>query len=185
MSLPRAIFPSLGLGNDICHVPRIYSILTSQRGHRFVARILTARELQVPRAKRILNCLAQGAEAEPVKRSGAAAERKDPNFWKAAEFIAGRFAAKEATIKAFHQRRLSFHDIEVLSREAEPSLGAGGPGEASESGWATHSSGPPVLVIQDQPETTACLSISHDGDYASAVCIYLPQASMPTNESQQ
>lgn len=39
------------------------------------------------------------------------------------------------------------------------------------------SSGPPIAIIQvgGQSEMqSAMLSISHDGDYASAVCIYLP-----------
>lgn len=75
----------LGLGNDICHIPRIYKILTSARGPRFVERILTDRERQGPRPARILQCVSGGLP--PVKAT------RDPAFWKAAEFVAGRCVA--------------------------------------------------------------------------------------------
>lgn len=38
-------------------------------------------------------------------------------------------------------------------------------------------SGPPLAIIQIEgcpQKQSAMLSISHDGDYASAVCIYMP-----------
>ncbi|KAK2059877.1 hypothetical protein LY76DRAFT_511083, partial [Colletotrichum caudatum] len=74
-----------------------------------------------------------------------------------------RFAAKEATFKAHPFRKLSFHDITIARRAL---VG----GKASPNG-----SGPPVAVIrgeqEGEPGQTAMVSISHDGDYATAVCL--------------
>ncbi|KAK1598297.1 uncharacterized protein LY79DRAFT_586898 [Colletotrichum navitas] len=74
-----------------------------------------------------------------------------------------RFAAKEATFKAHPSRRLSFHDITIVRRAVVE-------GKANPNG-----SGPPVAVIrgerEGEPGQTAMVSISHDGDYATAVCL--------------
>lgn len=91
-----------------------------------------------------------------------------------------RFAAKEAAIKAHSHAhgRLSFHD--VLIRTLPPAGAAGAHGRRQdESGETSPSSpsarGPPVAVLKgagsDSPGLEAALSISHDGDYASAVCL--------------
>lgn len=71
-----------------------------------------------------------------------------------------RFAAKEAAIKAHSHRRLTFHDIVIERRgRDEERLG----------------SGPPVARIRGEPgeaeDASAMVSISHDGDYATAVCM--------------
>lgn len=76
-----------------------------------------------------------------------------------------RFAAKEAAIKAHSHRRLTFHDIIIERRgRDEERLG----------------SGPPVARIRaqkddkddgDGQDMSAMISISHDGDYATAVCL--------------
>ena len=72
-----------------------------------------------------------------------------------------RFAAKEAAMKAHSHRRLTFHDIIIERRgRDEEHLG----------------SGPPIARIvgqsgQDEEDTSAMISISHDGDYATAVCM--------------
>jgi holo-[acyl-carrier protein] synthase len=71
-----------------------------------------------------------------------------------------RFAAKEAAIKAHSHRRLTFHDIVIERRgREEERLG----------------SGPPVARIKAgdgvDEDTSAMISISHDGDYATAVCM--------------
>ncbi|TDZ38951.1 hypothetical protein C8035_v006907 [Colletotrichum spinosum] len=76
-----------------------------------------------------------------------------------------RFAAKEATYKAHPFRRLTFHDITIAKRtqldEGRKQLPGGG--------------GAPVAIIRGEregdPGQTAMLSISHDGDYATAVCL--------------
>ncbi|OAQ98205.1 hypothetical protein LLEC1_00931, partial [Akanthomyces lecanii] len=85
--------------------------------------------------------------------------------WKAAAFLAGRFAAKEAAIKAHTHRQLTFHDV-VIERRAVAARAE------------TLGSGPPVARIRapaaddgaDEDES-AMVSISHDGDYATAVCL--------------
>ncbi|KAK2731245.1 ATP synthase F0 [Colletotrichum kahawae] len=85
------------------------------------------------------------------------------HLWKKASFVAGRFAAKEATIKAHIQRRLTFHDITILRKTLVE-------GQANANG-----SGPPMAVIKGEKEgeraREAKITISHDGDYATAVCI--------------
>jgi holo-[acyl-carrier protein] synthase len=73
----------------------------------------------------------------------------------------GRFAAKEAAIKAHHSRRLTFQDISILST-SNPNLDTG-------------SKAPVAVVVpsngnyEDGQEIR--VSISHDGDYATAVCM--------------
>lgn len=88
--------------------------------------------------------------------------RRDPEWWAAASFVAGRFAAKEAAIKAHSHRRLTFHDVVIERRgRNEERLG----------------SGPPVARIKGRggedggEDASAMISISHDGDYATAVCM--------------
>lgn len=72
----------------------------------------------------------------------------------------GRFAAKEAAIKAHSHRKLTFHDV-IIERRAgrEQRLG----------------SGPPVARIKADKDggedVSALVSISHDGDYATAVVV--------------
>ena len=63
-------------------------------------------------------------------------------------------------MKAHPHRRLTFHDIMIERREVE---------------GARLGSGPPIARIRAEEEggedTSALVSISHDGDYATAVCI--------------
>ncbi|KAK7956126.1 holo-acyl-carrier-protein synthase [Apiospora aurea] len=179
--------PILGLGNDICHIPRIYRILTSCHAHRFIARVLTAEERSEPRPQALLRCI--GSRPSRSDQSDApwatgASDNRIPNVWKAAVFMAGRFAAKEAAIKAHSSRRLTFEDIRIVRTRpaARPLKGADDEKDREEetghddgTNDAALSSGPPVAVIKGyppgQPDTTAMLSISHDGDYAAAVCL--------------
>lgn len=72
-----------------------------------------------------------------------------------------RWAAKEAIIKAYHSRRLTFHDIAILP---------------SKPVFSNTGSRPPVAVIISESGTwedgqIVPLSISHDGDYAIATCM--------------
>lgn len=75
-----------------------------------------------------------------------------------------RFAAKEAAIKAHSHRRLTFHDVVIERR-------------GSNKGEQRLGSGPPVARIKGEGEgeadadVSAMISISHDGDYATAVCM--------------
>lgn len=67
-----------------------------------------------------------------------------------------RFAAKEAVIKAHPDRALTWHDITIKSQTAAI------PGR----------NGAPSAIIRGENEDQeALLSISHDGKYATAVCL--------------
>ncbi|MGG6312591.1 holo-ACP synthase [Paenibacillus macerans] len=77
-----------GIGHDVVEIERIQHMLSGTIGERLRRRILTAAELELP-----------GQAARP------------------AEFLAGRFAAKEAVSKAFGcgiGRVLGFTDMEIL-----------------------------------------------------------------------
>lgn len=105
-----------------------------------------------------------------------------------------RFAAKEATFKAHPTRNLSWHDITIVRKrfeklqdteELRKTKGQGAenkqveePKELEGSEAATTSangSGPPVAIVRgthdDMPGQEVLVSISHDGDYATAVCL--------------
>ncbi|KAJ0296235.1 hypothetical protein COL516b_011764 [Colletotrichum fioriniae] len=123
-----------------------------------------------------------------------ALKKRNPLLWKKASFIAGRFAAKEATFKAHPTRNLSWHDITIVRKrfeklqdteELRKTKGQGAenkqveePKELEGSEAATTSangSGPPVAIVRgthdDMPGQEVLVSISHDGDYATAVCL--------------
>lgn len=79
----------LGIGNDLIEIDRVKKILNQSSGSKFLERILTPREreLAVARTNRVH------------------------------EFAAGRFAAKEAIVKALGcgiGESVSFQDIEIL-----------------------------------------------------------------------
>lgn len=79
----------IGIGHDLTSIERIDNILNSKAGIKFLQRILTPLELEYA------NGLAQLRQAE---------------------FVAGRFAAKEAVSKAFGcgiSVLLGFQDIEI------------------------------------------------------------------------
>jgi holo-[acyl-carrier protein] synthase len=83
-------FVIYGIGHDILELERVAHLLSSSSGERFLQRILTASERE------------------------ALAEREA----RRTEWVAGRFAAKEAVVKAFGTgigQIISFKDIEVLS----------------------------------------------------------------------
>ncbi len=128
-----------GIGHDIVEIERIQRLLTKSIGERLRRRILTAAELELP-----------GQVARP------------------AEFLAGRFAAKEAVSKAFGcgiGHVLSFTDMEilpdvngkplvVLTPEAWERLALPGAGRVEGSGgYAIH------------------LSITHERQLASAFAV--------------
>ncbi|KAK8080629.1 hypothetical protein PG997_008447 [Apiospora hydei] len=178
----------LGLGNDVCHIPRIYRILTSCHAQRFITRVLTAEERSEPRPQALLRCIgprpSSRFDQSDAPWATGASDNRIPNVWKAAVFMAGRFAAKEAAIKAHSSRRLTFEDIRIVRTRpaARPLKGVDDEKDREEEAGhgdgtndAALSSGPPVAVIKGyppgQPDTTAMLSISHDGDYAAAVCL--------------
>ncbi|KAL3955433.1 hypothetical protein ACCO45_010996 [Purpureocillium lilacinum] len=178
---PLRAFPfPLNVGTDICQISRIYTILRGPRRARFVNRILAPEELaqRDPRLAFLAGVgttksSSQTSAREAAKHDAEVALRETP-LWKSAAFLAGRFAAKEAAIKAHSHRRLTFHDV-IIERRA-----GGGEGRLG--------SGPPVARIRaphkksgdeagageeegEREDMSAMISISHDGDYATAVCL--------------
>jgi len=118
----------VGLGLDVCEVARVRRSI-DRHGDRFLAKVLTPRERD------------------------DAGRRRDP-----AVFFAGRFAAKEATIKALGAPEgLRWYDMEVV-----PAAG-----------------GPPglrlVRVARDRADALgvrrALLTITHDAGIAAAVVV--------------
>ncbi|KAF4333809.1 holo-acyl-carrier synthase [Fusarium beomiforme] len=167
---PLRAFPfPLNIGTDICQISRIYYILSSPRALRFVNRILSSEE----RAKKDvrLNVLDSATahkvtsrdaidEASKNLKPHELMELRDPDLWKCAAYLAGRFAVKEATIKAHPHRHLTFHDVVIERRPLKGEI---------------LGSGPPIARIRsgegEAEDTSALVSISHDGDYATAVCL--------------
>jgi holo-[acyl-carrier protein] synthase len=82
----------VGIGTDLVEIARMRKALEQSTGTRFLERILTARERELA-----------------LKRKG-----------RLAEFAAGRFAAKEAVVKALGcgvGKLVGFQDVEVLPNE--------------------------------------------------------------------
>ncbi|KAJ6444353.1 holo-[acyl-carrier protein] synthase [Purpureocillium lavendulum] len=164
---PLRAFPlPLNVGTDICQISRIYSILRSPRRARFVNRILAPEEVAQKDPRLDFHGVgttksSQTSARESAKHDAEVALRETP-LWQSAAFLAGRFAAKEAAIKAHSHRRLTFHDV-IIERRS---------GGAERLG-----SGPPVARIRAaasataEEDVSAMISISHDGDYATAVCL--------------
>ncbi|EKD16044.1 uncharacterized protein L3040_003482 [Drepanopeziza brunnea f. sp. 'multigermtubi'] len=85
-----------------------------------------------------------------------------------AQFLAGRFAAKEAAMKAHHSRRLTYHSICILKPPPRRDV----PGSV-----------PPIAVVLPEEEREdesdgglgraeeVRISISHDGGFAVASCL--------------
>lgn len=73
-----------------------------------------------------------------------------------------RFAAKEAVIKAHPQRNLTWHGI-TISHQA--------------STHADRNGAPAAIIKGTNEDYESLISISHDGDYATAVCLGARHAS--------
>ncbi|KAI5917135.1 hypothetical protein F4810DRAFT_697776 [Camillea tinctor] len=164
--LPKFPVP-FTVGNDICHIPRILKILRGERtGPRFVKRILAPEEMEQPWTKPLISIILSPAsgDAEP-------AALRESEMWRAARFMAGRFAVKEAVFKAHPHRKLTWHRI-VIDRLP---LATTKKDEKMEKEKEKDSdSGPPLARIRGDgryEDTRASVSISHDGEYAVAVCV--------------
>ena len=116
-----------------------------------------------------------------IKSEGAAAEGKDGDGdgiedrarWveRASKFLAGRWAAKEAVVKACSWRRLMFDEIMVLKEEGGKRIYGVILDEREVMGRY-------VEEIQGEPAGQVVqLSISHDGEYATAVCLAADESS--------
>ncbi|OTN77663.1 holo-[acyl-carrier-protein] synthase [Enterococcus sp. 8G7_MSG3316] len=111
-----------GIGIDAVELPRIKALI--EQKPRFVARILTEAEMAL-------------FSNLPLKRQ--------------VEFLAGRYACKEAFSKAWGTGigQVSFHDLEILSNEA----------------------GAPVVTKAPYPLDLIFVSITHTNDTAFAQMI--------------
>lgn len=109
-------------------------------------------------------------------------------LWRAAQFLAGRFAAKEAAIKAHpHLPGLTLQDVRIARRAVSTTVKSTADGTDSDVVHRRNaSSGPPLAYVRayaletetdtdgdgsDIVEQEARISISHDGEYATAVCL--------------
>ncbi|KAB5577833.1 4'-phosphopantetheinyl transferase superfamily [Coniochaeta sp. 2T2.1] len=140
------------LGTDICRIPRMRKLLSGHNAKSLIRRVLTEEERRAASAL-LEPYMSDNPPPTPVPQTATHVEeggiRKVAPNTKVENFMAGRFAAKEAVMKASDDR-LSWHDIEIRKKE----------------------SGKPFAVIRsDAGWREALLSISHDGDYATATCI--------------
>lgn len=139
-SLPAAMNGRLRVGMDLVQISRIRESL-DRFGQRFIARLFTADEIAYA-------CSAPALQAER---------------------LAGRFAAKEAAIKAFDlgEAGVDWRDIEV---------------RRASSGACSLKLHRKLEALAPAPSDTS-LCISHDGDYAAAVLVVL--APTPINSSKR
>ncbi|KAF2850538.1 hypothetical protein T440DRAFT_468516 [Plenodomus tracheiphilus IPT5] len=179
--MPPRPFPyPLRLGNDICKIPRIRAIITSARSDivsppaldRFMRRIFTPPEIRYFWHK-------FGDQAQLRDRTGTVSQ-----------FLAGRFAAKEACRKAcpqFDRDNRAFQQIMILpvtlndnylhtSRPQALILDAPFQMMQAES---SKDSGSPNEDLDMPPGQLCEVSISHDGDYATAVAL-VPELQTPS-----
>lgn len=122
-----------GIGHDVLEIKRIANITSRGLGSKFISRILTEQELVL-------------------------AERRGGNT---AEFIAGRFSAKEAVVKALGcgiGAEVGFLDIEIL-----PDVHGKPVAALSEQAWSR-------LHLAER-EYTIHLTITHSRDLASAFAV--------------
>ncbi|KAK4125923.1 hypothetical protein N657DRAFT_678952 [Parathielavia appendiculata] len=104
--------------------------------------------------------------------------REHSMYRRAAYFMAGRFAAKEAAFKAHPHRYLGFHDVVVLTWPENQQMTTRPPTEDARGWWnpAVWNHNAPIVVIKAPGgsggrDQIARVTISHDGDYSTATCI--------------
>lgn len=92
MMAPKPFPLPLTVGTDICQISRVFRILASPRGGRFVDRVLTPGERAASAALRAGGTRTAVALSEAEVRDGAweALKRAEPEMWKRAQFMAGR-----------------------------------------------------------------------------------------------
>lgn len=124
-----------GIGHDVVEIERVQRMLNGAVGERLRQRILTAAERELP-----------GQAARP------------------AEFLAGRFAAKEAVSKAFGcgiGRVLGFADMEIL-----PDSGGKPSVFLAPEAWERLG-----LGLEEPDRYVIHLSITHERHLASAFAV--------------
>ncbi|KAK1598296.1 uncharacterized protein LY79DRAFT_285142 [Colletotrichum navitas] len=90
MVSPRRFPFPLNIGTDICQVSRIYRLLASDRGVRFLQRVFTKDERTLVPA-----CSSSGQTSTTKPESSQdgdfrALKKHNPLLWKRATFVAGR-----------------------------------------------------------------------------------------------
>ena len=173
-------FPSLSIGTDIAHIPRIAKLVASQRTlPRFLRKLFTSREERAFHLRFPLG----GVESDSASscEGGERQRREDA----AARYLAGRWAAKEAVVKACSWRRLMFDEIQIrkdegsrrvygviLDRpEVRRAMRGEGWGREDETIMNEALTGEEGEEDEDIPGQIVKISISHDGEYATAVCL--------------
>lgn len=174
-------FPSLSIGTDIAHIPRIARLVASERTlPRFLRKVLTSREEREFHVR-----FSKSGYESSNSDSGIGGETQDSRWVdEAARFLAGRWAAKEAIVKACSWRSLTFDEIQIRKdvgskriygvildkpeirramrqMHAEQDLCSND--EESEYVGEQRTDDPTGQVVK--------ISISHDGEYATAVCM--------------
>jgi len=123
-----------GIGHDVVEIERITSLLQGRMGHKFKERILTGGEIQLSECR----------------------DRKLP------EFVAGRFSAKEAVVKALGcgiGSIVGFTDIEILpDRLGKPEV------RLSAEAWSR-------LKLPEGYSYKIHLTITHERRLASAFAV--------------
>ena len=169
------------VGCDIHHIPRIAAIIaqvdTKTGYHPFLRKLLTDREQTYFKAK--------------FQDQGLKDERSRSRI---TLYLAGRWAAKEACIKAVKPRKVTMREIEIWPDEASETYAiilasaskTGDPGQASKmqhsEEWTTFTKPDPSLKA-DVPShdsisgQTARVTISHDNEYAIAVALAVSESS--------
>ena len=129
----------VGMGIDIAEVPRIQAVIEAQK-ERFLRRVYTAREVRYCQSRK-----------------------------HAIEHFAGRWAAKEAILKAMGtgwSRGISWTDIEVrIGESGQPQVMVGGIAKE---------------VARERGIADILISISHCRTYATAYAIALAQKAPPS-----
>ncbi|KAI9824985.1 MAG: hypothetical protein M1819_000783 [Sarea resinae] len=174
--MPVMPFPSsLSIGTDICHIARIQRLITRDAQGKSLQRF----------GRRIFNLYEQ---PEFERRVEDVIERhgREQGMRKLAEWLAGRFAAKEAAIKAIRSRHITWHDITIRvppghKEKVAPQMVIAA---ASASAFASMKTGTVTATAtaairksmeheedRDLEGAEARLSLSHDGEYATAVVL--------------
>lgn len=99
---------------------RVRKLLMQTAGERFIERVLTPAERELLERRlgaTIAETLAALRNAGPSGQASGAASGIPPKMARLTEFVAGRFSAKEAVVKALGcgvGKAVGFQDIEVL-----------------------------------------------------------------------
>ncbi|KAI1499310.1 hypothetical protein F5X99DRAFT_390525 [Biscogniauxia marginata] len=207
MPPPQGLMP-FRIGNDICHVPRIVRVLKQQvKGPQFIQHILSPEELENPRTKSLLKCVLDPSPKPPkAEKYGISnAARFMAGRFAAKEAVTKAHPHRGLTWHGIIIRRLGVAraprstsdpledsvagdgDDAVSGQTTKKGAGEAQDATSSEGQQEVDFSGPPLAFIKgdgDYEDTHVPVSISHDGDYASAVCIGYAQEPRRQTDSE-